>query len=77
MPLSPREIFSCWQNVAKTRQPVDNSVDEIILDPISTAVCTHFNSWSFFVHMNKKPLKQGFAGQMRTAPQNGDRGQQR
>jgi hypothetical protein len=56
---------------------VDNSVDGIILDPISTAVCTHFNSWSFFVHMNKKPLKQGFAGQMRTAPQNGDRGQQR
>jgi hypothetical protein len=41
---------------------VDNSVDEIIVDPISTLFYGIKHCWSFFVHINKKPVKQAFAG---------------
>jgi hypothetical protein len=40
---------------------VDNSVDEIIVDPISTAVSGVKRNCSFFVHPRKNPAKQGFA----------------
>jgi hypothetical protein len=40
---------------------VDNSVDEIIVDPISTAVSELKLVCSLFVHLRKKPEKQAFA----------------
>jgi hypothetical protein len=40
---------------------VDNSVDEIIVDPIFTAVSGVKPNCSIFVQANKKPEKQGFA----------------
>jgi hypothetical protein len=42
-------------------QPVDNSVDEIFMDPIFTAVTRVKRYCSVFVHINKKPEKQAFA----------------
>jgi hypothetical protein len=42
-------------------QPVDNSVNEIIVDPITTAVSGVKRNCSFFVHALKNPEKQGFA----------------
>jgi hypothetical protein len=44
---------------------VDNSVDEICMDPIHPPVSTLLPLWSFFVHINKKPAKQRFAYKMR------------
>jgi hypothetical protein len=49
---------------------VDNSVDGFPVDPIFTAVRPLKQHWSFFVHIDKKPVKQGFAHKMRTCPQN-------
>jgi hypothetical protein len=40
---------------------VDNSVDEIIVDPISTPVSGVKANCSFFVHPHKKSKKQAFA----------------
>jgi hypothetical protein len=40
---------------------VDNSVDEIIVDPIFTAVSGVKPICSVFVQPNKKPEKQAFA----------------
>jgi hypothetical protein len=40
---------------------VDNSVDEIIVDPIFAAVSRLKLNCSIFVHMQKKPEKQVFA----------------
>jgi hypothetical protein len=49
---------------------VDNSVDGFPVDPISTAIAWQKHHWSFFVHIDKKPVKQGFAREMRMCPQN-------
>jgi hypothetical protein len=40
---------------------VDNSVDEIFMDPISLPVSGLKHYCSIFVHMQKKPEKQAFA----------------
>jgi hypothetical protein len=60
-PRSHRVISYCWQNAFKQLQPVDNSVDGIIVDPIFIAVSSLKHYCSIFVHMNKKPEKQSFA----------------
>ena len=58
---SRRAISYSWQSALKQRQPVDNSVDEIIVDPIFTAVSEVKLKCSDFEQGNKEPEKQGFA----------------
>jgi hypothetical protein len=61
MPRSRREISCSWLNALKHTQSVDNSVDEIIVDPIFTPVSGLKPHCSFFVHPDKKSKKQVFA----------------
>jgi hypothetical protein len=68
-PRSHLVTFYSWPNTLKYAQPVDNSVDGIIVDPIKTPVSGFKHHCSFFVHMNKKPEKQVFASKLRTDPQ--------